>query len=77
MTGADATADYADAPERLAATDDRPVRTDDLSSLRRVHRYRVGDYVAFVPRYRRRGVRGRPLALVVPAGAAGRRDSTQ
>ncbi|WP_251342173.1 hypothetical protein [Haloplanus halophilus] len=52
--------------------DDRSVRTFDLSPLRRVHRRRVGDYVVFVPRYRRRGWWGRPLLLVVPVDAADR-----
>lgn len=76
VTGADAVSDYADDPTRLDGEDDRPVRTYDLSPLRRVHRYRVGDYAVFVPRYRRRGLWGRPRLLVVPAGVADRIDGT-
>jgi hypothetical protein len=69
VTGARAT-EYAD--KTSFESDDRSVRTFDLSSLRRVHRLDVGSYVAFLPRYRRRGRWGRPLVLVVPADAAGR-----
>lgn len=72
VTGADAVADYADDPARLDGEDERPVRTDDLSPLRRVHRYPVGNYSVFVARYRRRGWWGRPRLLVVPTEAAGR-----
>ena len=52
--------------------DERPVRTHDLSPLRRVHRLHVGEYALFVLRYRRRGWWGRPVFLVVPADAAER-----
>lgn len=69
VTGA-AAVEYATA--RDLDPDDRSVRTFDLASLRRVHRRHVGDYVVFVPRYRRRGWWGRPLLLVVPADAADR-----
>lgn len=72
VTGADAVDDYADDPTRLDGEDDRPVRTFDLAPLRHVHRYRVGNYVVFVPRYRRRGWWGRPRLLVVPGTAADR-----
>jgi hypothetical protein len=47
-------------------TDDRRVRTFDLSPLRDFHQRQVGDYAVFVPRYRSRGWWGRPLVLVVP-----------
>jgi hypothetical protein len=69
VTGA-AAAEYA--TDRTPDPDDRSVRTYDLAPLRRVHRHRIGDYVLFVPRYRRRGRWGRPLLLVVPAEDADR-----
>jgi hypothetical protein len=72
VTGADAVDDYAADPARLDGEADRPVRTFDLASLRRAHRIRVGGYVVFVPRYRRRGRWGRPQLLVVPGAAADR-----
>ena len=51
---------------------ERPVRTCDLTPLRRVHRRQIGSYTLFFLRYRRRGWWGRPLLLVVPSEAAER-----
>ncbi|WP_251331168.1 hypothetical protein [Haloplanus pelagicus] len=69
VTGA-AAAEYA--ADATPGPDDRAVRTWDLSSLRAVHRRRIGGYTVFLPRYRRRGRWGRAYLLVVPNDAADR-----
>lgn len=59
-----AAAEYTD--DGVLDTDDRRIRTFDLSPLRCVYQRQIGDYTVFVPRYQSRGRWGRPLVLVVP-----------
>jgi hypothetical protein len=63
-----AAAEYVD--DEGLDTNDRRVRTFDLSPLRCVYQRQIGDYTVFVPRYQSRGRWGRPLVLVVPNDTA-------